>query len=587
MPKELRNPRHVAKLPKYGHDLSKILKFSSNVGQLLPVWYDLAQAGDKYKFNTEMFTQATDIVSPAMIHLEEHVEWFFVPLRHLYQFADDNLYSLDNSRTSYRENISDSSVFPLIREFSLFAGVSLPDAFLGRLSVQDLDDDIDIFGYPNTFNRVRLLQHLGFGRSFLVEREELSGRGYDVMFLLAYQKIYYDKYRITDRVPNNVKAYNVDDLSGLSVIPIERANDILQLHYRPWRKDFFTNVFVSPLIDVDAVGMQQATQGRENSLEKFNNWLINSSAALANNEGGENVPNPTTVQQKNTEQGNTPFSLALLRGMFAVEKLSEITRRAAKRYDAQVLAHFGFKVPEGIGTEVISCGSDKSVMRVNEIVAQSSGSSISQGAEVNTTFGERGGTASGYRQNKNKEFTAPCDGILMAIYSAEPLADYDDRPFDRFNTFASRADFFKPEYDRLGMAPLFWYQLYGTYWQDDLVETNILGWQYRFMEYKMKFNQCLGAFVHTEWKNWTIFRDTYASNIQSLPDKFFYINPSIMDNILLVHTVYPAEQEINPDDSNNLSKALQVVYSRDCLLHWFKFNVFKSSVISNYSLPSL
>lgn len=578
MPKELRNPRHVAKLPKYGHDLSKILKFSSNVGQLLPVWYDLAQAGDKYKYNTEMFTQVTDIVSPAMIHLEEHVEWFFVPLRQLYQFADDNLYSLDNSRTSYRENISDKSVLPLLQEEALFFHVTLVDAILGNLDVSDLEDDVDDYGFPNRFNRIRLLQHLGYGRSFNVETPDLSTRGYNIMFLLAYQKIFYDKYRITDRTPNNVKAYNVDDLSGLANMPDQRVKDILQLHYRPWRKDFFTNVFVSPLIDVDAVGMQQATRDRENSLEKFNNWLINSSAALANNEGGENTGNPTTVQQLNTEQTITPFSLALLRGMFAVEKLSEITRRAAKRYDAQVLAHFGFKVPEGIGTEVISCGSDKSIMRVNEIVAQSSGSATAQGSDVNTTFGERGGTASGYNQNKNKEFTAPCDGILMAIYSAEPLADYDDRPFDRFNTFSTRADYFKPEYDRLGMAPLFWYQLYGTYYDDTDVERNILGWQYRFMEYKMKFNQCLGAFVHTEWKNWTIFRDTYSGDILSLPNKFFYINPSIMDNILLVHTSYTGTEVI---------KGLETVYERDCLLHWFKFNVFKSSVISNYSLPSL
>lgn len=583
MPKELRNPRHVAKLPKYGHDLSKILKFSSNVGHLIPVFYDLAQAGDKYRFNTEMFTQITDIVSPAMIHLEEHVEWFFVPLRQLYQFADDNLYSLDNSRTSYRQNISDQSVMPMMGMDEFLYLYNLRRVVAANFDVSDLDNDVDMFGVPLLFNAVRLCQHLGYGTIHMTSDEEVTQRGLDIKLLLAYQKIFYDCYRLTDRVPNNVQAYNVDDLSGLGQFTDSRKRSIFELHYRPWRKDFFTSTFVSPLIDVDAVGMQQRAQGNENSLAKFNNWLIDSSAALANESGGEDAATggyPTTVQQKSTD--NTPFSLALLRGMFAVEKLSEITRRAAKRYDAQVLAHFGFKVPEGIGTEVIRCGSDKSVMRINEIVATSSGSAAAaspDGGTVNTTFGERGGRGNAYNDNKNKSFVAPCDGVLMAIYSAEPLADYDDEPFDRFNTFATRPDYFKPEYDRLGMAPLFWYQLFGIDKNDSDMTNEILGWQYRYMEYKMKFNQCLGAFVHTEYRNWTVFRDSADfSTSRSLQNRFFYINPNIMDNILLVHTQYPSNQKITGFDT---------VYSRDCLLHWFKFNVFKSSVISNYSLPSL
>lgn len=585
MPKELRNPRHVARLPKYGHDLTKILKFSSNVGQLLPVFYDLAQAGDKYRFNTEMFTQITDIVSPAMIHLEEHVEWFFVPLRQLYQFADDNLYSLDNSRTSYRQNISDTSVMPMFKEYDIIGyGRSITTLVIEGFDVGDLDNDVDMFGVPKAFNSIRLLQHLGFGNLPLQDADNASGKGYNLALCLAYQKIFYDCYRLTDRIPNNVQAYNVDDLSGLVEIPGQRMSAILELHYRPWRKDFFTSAFVSPLIDVDAVGMQQRSQGSENALAKFNNWLIDSSAALANESGAEDAATggyPTTVQQKNTD--NTPFSLALLRGMFAVEKLSEITRRAAKRYDAQVLAHFGFKVPEGIGTEVIRCGSDKAVFKVNEIVATSSGSANApaiDGGTVNTTFGERGGRGNAYNENKNKSFTAPCDGILMAIYSAEPLADYDDSPLDRLNTFATRADYFKPEYDRLGMQPLFWYQLNGIQLGvDDLLMSEILGWQYRYMEYKMKFNQCLGAFVHTEYKNWTVFRsrDEYSVD-RTLANRFFYVNPNILDNILLVHTQYPEKQSI---------EGLSTVYSRDCLLHWFRFNVYKSSVISNYSLPSL
>lgn len=586
MNKELKNPSHIAKLPKFGHDMGQIFKFSSCVGHLLPVYYDDLQPGDKVRFSTDMFTQMTDIVGPAMLDLEEFVEWFFVPYEQLYQFAGDNYYSINDSHTSYRANLGDTSVFPMIEKNLLYyfdTGDFNNGYLLGDILANELESELqDAFGsfYPNTFNTnydmfgvpliynaIRLFDLLGFGDGYLSKSGELVVNDtFNPRFLLAYQKIYYDHYRITDRENNDVKAYNVDDLSNIvGQTDQGRTDKWKKLHYRPWKKDFFTSMLPSPLVEVGEFGM--ANDRVDNRLTHFNNWLSQGETA------NENL---TSI----VGNANGFMNTALLRGMFAVEKLMEITRRAAKRYDAQVLAHLGFNIPDGISNEVYRLGSDKNQIYFNEVIATAAGS----GAGTTTTLGEKGGKGAGFSKGKTKSFVAPCHGILMAIYSASPKADYSTQQTDRLNTFATRYDFWQPEFDRLGMQPLFRYQLCSWDFNDDSDNLGIIGWQWRYMEQKMKINRAGGAFLYNEpYKHWTVLRDVtlfknYISSQSELSLPFFYVPISAIDNILLLHS------QPSPFDILNYQYG---VYARDSMLHWFKFNVTKSSRMSTYSLPSL
>lgn len=603
MPKELKNPRHSAHLSKFGHDMSKIIKFSSCVGQLIPVFYDHLLPGDKVKFNTDMFTQMTDVVSPAMLHLEEQVDWFFVPYKLLYQFANDNMFSIDDSATAYRPTLGDPSVFPMIKGLSLFTPDELGgdrtigevlEYFTGQNLVQAFGipegptaHNYDMFGVPKLFNQIRLFQHLGFGEEFMLRKEDVvEGEDfyYNIFHLLAYQKIFYDHYRNTDRTRNNVLAYNVDDLSGeVDVLPQgNRIDDITELHYVQWKKDFFTSTHVAPLIDVGSVGMA-STDGER--LTKVENWL---SLGVPQNTNGASLEN---LSIGSSSAGTSPTSTALLRSMFAVEKLMEITRQAAKHYDAQVLAHLGFKVPEGIANEVYRLGSDRSVINFKEVVAMADGTA----GDSTSVLGQKGGKGQGFNSNNDKSFVAPCHGILMAVYHAKPDADYDCRMLDNFNTFDSRAKFFHPEFDRMGQEPLFRYQAVGTLHNYELANSR-LGWNWRYLCYKLKFNQAFGNFVYNiPYTNWTVFRDMKpffdALDIfegDGLPESFFYVSPFSIDNIMLLHSRPNYTSDVLTfKDMNNDRFDLSCVYARDNMEHWFRFNVFKSSIISNYSLPSL
>ena len=449
MPKELKNPSHAAQLSKFGHDMSKIVKFSSTVGQLLPIYYDHLLPGDKVKFNVDMFTQMTDVVSPAMLQLEEQIDWFFVPYKQLYQFANDNMFSIDDSASAYRPQLGEPSVFPMILDEQIFHlesyatvdpeengligdlinygdGITLSDAFGVPATVPGgtTNPMYDMFGIPKVWNAIRLLQHLGFGEAFDISSTVPGhmGRYFNPALLLAYHKIFFDHYRITDRTSNNVKSYNVDDLLGNVVdVDSDRVEDWLSIHYVPWKRDFFTSVHVAPLIDTGSIGMQSQDGER---LTKVYNWL---SLGTPNNNNGNGVAN---LSVGGSSAGTNPTSTALLRSMFAVEKLMEITRRAAKHYDAQVLAHLGFRVPDGIANEVYRLGSDHNDIVFKEVIATANGTA----GESTSVLGQKGGRGAGFKANKDKSFVAPCHGVLMAVYSARPNADYDCRMLDKFNT---------------------------------------------------------------------------------------------------------------------------------------------------------
>ena len=51
--KALDNPQYQANNNYHAHDMSMTRKFSSSVGQLLPVYHDFLYPGDKVRFSTE------------------------------------------------------------------------------------------------------------------------------------------------------------------------------------------------------------------------------------------------------------------------------------------------------------------------------------------------------------------------------------------------------------------------------------------------------------------------------------------------------------------------------------------------------
>lgn len=585
--KVLKMPSLRAKKRKYDHDLSHVKKFSSSVSQLLPVFYDLAYPGDRYDIKTEMFTQLREIVSPAMTHITERVEWFFVPMKCICHTAFDGFTGVQDFHTTFISkdvamNATPIPVFDIVPYIYAFQD----NVFQNDIKYNDLypynpnnaNDELylDIFGVPVVHNICRLSQLLGFGNIFFDSDDDGSliddskHLYLNPMFLCAYQRIFFDCFRIDNRVENDARFYNLDQfVNQLGVVNDDsRLYRWLTMRYSPWKKDLFTSMLPKPLIDYNDIGMQAVERvGGSNtkSLNQFNNPL-----------SGTQV----------TDNGNTigfQSDLANWRGALAVEKLMEITRRAKKDYNSQILAHFGFEVPEGVDEHTYRLGSEETIVNINEVVAMADGSN----GETSTSLGQKGGRGSAYKQPNNKgiRFTAPCHGIIMGIFHAIPEADYANVGIDKLNTYRFREDYWMPEFDALGMSPIFGYQLaFSTAAFNNDLQGSILGWNYRYIESKLKQNSVNGIFTTLEsFKAWTTQRNWQKIIIDAggyspvLDWSFFYIDPTFIDSFMLLSF------QCGQQDVMNVNS----IFARDPLLHWFKFYVHKASEISNYSMPSL
>ena len=258
------------------------------------------------------------------------------------------------------------------------------------------------------------------------------------------------------------------------------------------------------------------------------------------------------------------LNTANLRSMFAVEKLSQITREAAKHYDAQVLAHFGVEVPQGISGECFKLGSDDAMVQIQDVTSFAS--------TEQSALGDLAGKGIAYGENSNQhEFIAPCHGILMAVFYALPSVDYRSTGIERINTYRTREDFFNKSLENLGQQPTFTYELNGDTRPGNV--GSIFGWNWRYMESKVKYNVLNGNF-NTTSKNWSSGKLDVSPIRSNYGSAFYYCDPRFLDTIMAV--------SFEPKSTDAFE-----VFGRDPLKHMFKFHVYKSSQMSPFSLPSL
>ena len=83
--KELQNRPH-----KSGHDISAKNCFTAKVGELLPVWTDLAIPNSTYRFNLEYFTRTRPVQTSAYTRIREYFDFFAVPCDLIWKSFDSD-----------------------------------------------------------------------------------------------------------------------------------------------------------------------------------------------------------------------------------------------------------------------------------------------------------------------------------------------------------------------------------------------------------------------------------------------------------------------------------------------------------------
>lgn len=674
----LKRPSHRAQLSRYGHDLSRRVTFTSSIGQLLPVLTDYLSPGDKVMLNERLFTRTQPLKTCAFVRINEHVEYFFVPLCQLDPYWNNAFFGINDFGNSNDVNSPETSpggttgysgrpgtpaaanfASCLVSDFMNYLVVQptgnntsvnvydLPSSPDAGIVLQTLDyyTTFDEYGIPRLYNFFRLASMLGYSESlsntnFFNKASEGSAvlaqnnPRVNLYRFAAYQKIFSDYYRLSDWQSNDVYSYNFgwlnkkDTSSVISYFHSFYYNysldnssyyQLFKLRYRPLKKDYFTSVLPTPYFNP-----VQSPNGYGNGIKNPSYTQVNlqsyilsrygvqlqQSSSLGNNSPFSSLNNShVSLSEDNDDISLTTFKSGVstqnlfiqqMRLAYAYEEMLAITQRAGKHYDDQVLAHFGYKVPQGISNEVYFLGGHTSNLMIGEVVATAAGTS---GTGNNSSLGEIAGRGVGSSSNnRNITFTAPCHGLLMAIYSAVPEIDYKAMGIEYQNVLNNINQYPRPEYDNIGMQPLWQFESNLSY-LSYLNSSVYLGWQYRYSAFKLAYDSVHGAFNYT-LNDWTMSYTFGNAGWSDTPIYDFYCSPTLLDNVFsLSFAPLPFSEAgksgillgYSPDAGTPQGTAVtlattfnnSVVYERDPLLHTLDISYKKTSWMSTYGLPRL
>lgn len=536
---------HVAKLPRSGFDMSQSLAFTASTGMILPVYSDLLTSSEKVYIKTNLFARTQPLVTPAMADVDVYLDWFFVPATMLltswgqirWQTNDfiSSFYSNGGSVENVYNNVA-TGHFPVLNAVDFaFPPTSVGGSeyayntygIFGNKPASSTSFANTVFFPRNMFESAgksmyRMMDMLGYNPQdvFSTGLSDVKNPNSFPIKALTYQCIYQNYFRNDDYEPRDVSTYNWDWIltypsgttPGFANVSYDNtnpnnspylSNHPFILRYADYRRDYFTSLKPSPILssinvisNTNAGGVLSNINNYLNTTRPFN--VTDPTLISTGSNSGSLGTNVTQVYQATSSVNNGGTYLnssGQLRSLFAVEKLLRIIGRAAKDYDSQTLAHFGFKVPHDVKHEITHLHSVRGTLHIGEVVSNSDTFT----GESGSALGELAGR--GYVMINDKEtveFTAPVDGVVMCTFRAIPRLRVVGA-FDRQNAITSRLDLFIPEFDKLGMQPLYNYEASGDI--DSSGANTLLGWKLRYSQYKEKYDRTTSVFMPTNSRN--------------------------------------------------------------------------------------
>lgn len=580
-----KKPSITAKQGRNGFDISQRRLFTASTGQLLPIYCDFANQGDEYKFRPDAFIRTEAVETSAFTRFKAHFDLHFVPMRLMYRFWNEFYNSVFDANTDF---VNSSSDFALPKvSFGFMKNWPNDAPGMGTYNAEDNSYILsnDEFGVPKLWNFRRLYDLLGYGNIAI----QNTDRDCNLLPFLAYHKIFYSHYNNADWFAKDPSLYNVDSFHGKYLSP-ERATRIVStLHYRPWRPDFFSNVFPSPTFDSKYINdlNNLLSSGSELTDYQKNRKSINPEFASLN---GVSVSDTSgsSINERFLGDGSS-ISASDLRSVFALDKLLRVTAMAGSSYDKQSLAHFGVKLPDTLSEESIFIGSHVVDINISEVVASASTGVDGPGSVIGDIAGKGFGTS---QNSEEMSFKCTEAGIIMCLFSIEPLIDYDSRSIDMPTRYTRSLDFYHPELDDLGMQPQSPEILNGKY-----EGFSLTGWQYRYSELKTKFDIVNEGFYATDKASWqTNFQTSTDENNLSAYERNnrFFINPQYANTIFALPFPHFTDsnslhvKEFGPSDCwDSIHVKPNSIYAGDNFLICSNINAFKTSIMSVHSLPKL
>lgn len=583
--KELQNHPHKA-----GFDIGSKNLFTAKVGELLPLYWDMAIPNCDYDIDLAYFTRTRPVQTSAYTRIREYFDFYAVPCDLLWKSFDSAVIQMGEVAPVQAKTLLDP----------LTVGTDIPWCYLNDLSnalyyssgntalgsaVTVPPDFGNIFDYSRGDTSFKLLSYLNYGNlvdpnnrgigtdenrwwntSFTSSTVQNYSQKYEnrnavsLFPLLAYQKIYQDFFRWSQWENADPTSYNVDYYSGSGnlfgntgihgSIPHSNAywkrDNMFSLRYCNWNKDMFMGILPnSQFGDVAVVNLGDSGSGTIpvgflSDTEVFTRAFNADPMATISDTSpiGISGSTPVSARQSMVARINNAdvasFSILALRQAEALQKWKEITQSVDTNYRDQIKAHFGINTPASMSHMAQYIGGIARNLDISEVVNNNLRDDDSEAV----IYGKGVGSGSG----KMRYHTGSQYCVIMCIYHAMPLLDYAISGQDPQLLCTSVEDLPIPEFDNIGMEAVPTTTLFNSSNLDGTVTNDFLGYNPRYWPWKSKIDRVHGAFT-TTLKDWVApIDDSYLfkwfnskdGKVATISWPFFKVNPNTLDSIFSV-----------------------------------------------------
>lgn len=506
-------------------DLSHVKRFTCDMGQLIPVYFDECVPGDTRKIGMQCVTRFQPLVAPILDSVDLTVHYFFVPTRLLMDKEEDW-----NTFLTGGKDGKDESVSLPTWNFGYYDGSSA-----------EASKPVAPFSADVRFGKYSLWDYFGL---------PVNGTGYD----------FYGKVRTVNHVLSfPQRAYNLvfnefylDENLGDKV-----SMDNSTILYRSWKKDYFTSALpwqqrgiapalplsgtipvtmsglsfsdlaftpTSSYVPADAKPISLEMRGPSSEMITNVNgagfvaskaWSQSPTASVTMSSGSMNVTNASgTADLTNA----ATFDVATLRQCVQIQRWLELNARGGVRYTEFLRSHFGISPKDEVLGRPQYIGGTKSSIVISEVL-QTSRTVDSSETEKGSPLGRLAGHGLGASSDYICTYTAKEFGYLIGIASWMPKPSYQqgvNRIFSRKTKF----DFYFPEFAHLSEQAVTNGEIFATGTEKD---SEIFGYQgaYNEMRYTPSFNCADMRDTFSYWHLGRIF-----NNAPNLNAGFLTTNPA-------------------------------------------------------------
>lgn len=440
-------------------DLSSKKLFSAKVGEILPVYWQIAIPNNKYRISSDWFTRTVPVNTAAYTRIKEYYDFYAVPLRLISRALPQAFTQMSDYMTSAASpgsNTTQLTKVPFTTTKTINDWMALVPSIL---------DDANI---PWYYGACKLLDYLNYG-SFLDSanaKKDVITEAYtgvkamndnvnpllykssvavNLLPLLCYQKIYFDFFSNSQWEKHLAYSYNLDYWTGVQISDL--SQEWFKLRYANYPKDMFMGVL--PASQYGSVAV----------LPPFPVSGASSVSAVATRDGVspngyavvEASSNAVTVNKQASSTRdlrlNSDLSALSIRATEYLQRWKEIVQFSSKDYSDQMAAQFDIKAPEYMGNHAHYIGGWSSVININEVVNTNLDSNNSQASIAGKGVGS----------NSGHQITYDCGAehcLIMCVYHAVPLLDWASTGQSPQLLCTNITDFPQPAFDQLGMQPV-------------------------------------------------------------------------------------------------------------------------------------